>query len=152
MASWAAKQGFAPRILGTVLLLSLVITRLFFGADADSVYIFGHRLKIVCSIREQFGWPCPGCGLTRSIILTLQGNFQLACQINPAGLLGVIGFTFFSLVMLYLSHYQQKHCLLDVDKLHRSIRFCFLTYGVLLVFVLFGHWLLILAIPTLNRI
>ena len=152
MASLAAKRGFTSGILAAILLSSLVITRLVFCADSASVYFFGHQVKNVCSIREQFGSPCPGCGLTRSVILTLQGDFRLACQINPAGFLGVLGFTLFSMVMLYLSCYQQKHCLLDVEKLQRFIRFGSVAYGILLVFVLFGHWLLILEIPAFSRI
>lgn len=42
------------------------------AAVTAGVSLLGHGL---CPSRELLGLPCPGCGLTRSILLILQGHF-----------------------------------------------------------------------------
>lgn len=37
----------------------------------------------MCVVREMLGFPCPGCGLTRSFLLILQGRFVEAWQMHP---------------------------------------------------------------------
>lgn len=44
--------------------------------------LLGHG---VCPSRELLGLPCPGCGLTRSILLILQGRFRESWQLQPFG-------------------------------------------------------------------
>lgn len=44
--------------------------------------LLGHG---VCPSRELLGLPCPGCGLTRSILLILRGQFQESWQLQPFG-------------------------------------------------------------------
>ena len=38
-----------------------------------------------CTLREQTGWPCPGCGLTRVAERISQGNLAGAWEANPLG-------------------------------------------------------------------
>ena len=46
------------------------------------VSLLGHGL---CPSRELLGLSCPGCGLTRSILLILQGRFAESWQMQPFG-------------------------------------------------------------------
>lgn len=46
------------------------------------VSLLGHGL---CPSRELLGLPCPGCGLTRSILLILQGRFAESWHLQPFG-------------------------------------------------------------------
>ncbi len=46
------------------------------------VSLLGHGL---CPSKELVGLPCPGCGLTRSFLLILQGKFAESWQLQPFG-------------------------------------------------------------------
>ncbi len=46
------------------------------------VSLLGHGL---CPSRELLGLPCPGCGLTRSILLIFRGRFAESWQLQPFG-------------------------------------------------------------------
>lgn len=37
----------------------------------------------VCFVKNFLGFPCPGCGLTRSFLLILQGKFLQAWELHP---------------------------------------------------------------------
>lgn len=49
---------------------------------AALVRLLGHGL---CPSRELLGLPCPGCGLTRSILLIFQGRFGESWRLQPFG-------------------------------------------------------------------
>lgn len=55
---------------------------LMVAAIMVAVTLLGHGL---CPSRELVGLPCPGCGLTRSILLILQGRFVESWQLQPFG-------------------------------------------------------------------
>ena len=38
-----------------------------------------------CPLRSVTGWPCPGCGLTRSALATLTGQWAEAIHLHLAG-------------------------------------------------------------------
>lgn len=44
--------------------------------------LLGHG---ICPSRELLGLPCPGCGMTRSIMLILRGHFRESWQLQPFG-------------------------------------------------------------------
>ncbi|MCU0873777.1 MAG: DUF2752 domain-containing protein [Pirellulaceae bacterium] len=46
---------------------------------------FGFRLPESCWFKRLTGLGCPGCGLTRSIICLVHGNFLRAWDFNPGG-------------------------------------------------------------------
>ena len=45
-----------------------------------------------CSFRQTFGWPCPGCGLTRVADRFSHLNFTGAFLANPLGTVAAAGF------------------------------------------------------------
>ena len=70
---------------GVALLASLALARGLATASPSSVQVAGHELPVVCPSRLLFGVNCPGCGMTRSVLLTLGGDLRGALDVNPAG-------------------------------------------------------------------
>jgi hypothetical protein len=75
------KNGLA----GAALLGSLALARGLAQAGPAAVRLAGHELPVVCPSRLLFGVNCPGCGMTRSVLLTLGGDLRGALGVNPAG-------------------------------------------------------------------
>jgi hypothetical protein len=79
--------------------------------------------------------------MTRSVLLTLHGQFREAAVLNPAGLLLVVGLVLLSVALLFLMFYRQHNTNLAAGVIHRRIRLGASGYGSFLVIVLFAHWL-----------
>ena len=74
----------AAAISGVIILLDALAARLALAADDVRVYIFGHQIGWECAMRRA-GLPCPTCGLTRSIVMALHGEFTRAWHMAPGG-------------------------------------------------------------------
>ena len=48
------------------------------GVADGGVKLAGVQLPTVCGFRLLTSWDCPGCGLTRSLVLAIHGEFQEA--------------------------------------------------------------------------
>ena len=70
---------------GVALLASLALARGLTEATPAAVHVAGRGLPIICPSRLLFGVNCPGCGMTRSVLLTLGGDLPGALSVNPAG-------------------------------------------------------------------
>jgi hypothetical protein len=140
MSNITSKPGFVPGVIGGALLFQLALLRLVAWADANRVTFLGQELNWACSFKSRFGFPCLTCGMTRSVLLSLQGQFGEAVRLNPAGLLLVAGLSLFSLTMISLMFYQQRRTSLAVGTVHRYIRIGASVYGSILIGVLFAHW------------
>jgi hypothetical protein len=141
LTKWANRTGSAPGLVGALLLVQLGLIRILASATSERVYVFGHELHWECWFRQQFGFPCPTCGMTRSVLLTLHGQFREAAVLNPAGLLLVVGLVLLSVALLFLMFYRQHNTNLAAGVIHRRIRLGASGYGSFLVIVLFAHWL-----------
>lgn len=71
-------------VAGLVILLDAAAARLALTADDTSVYLLGHAIGWECSWRR-IGLVCPTCGMTRSVVLALDGEVTRAWQLAPAG-------------------------------------------------------------------
>ena len=89
--------GFA----GGALLASLAVARVFAAASAEAVRVAGAELPVVCVSRLLFGVSCPGCGMTRSVLMTLGGDLRGALAANPAGPLLVVALALLGAQLLY---------------------------------------------------
>lgn len=87
-------------VVGGLVLGSLELLRLVSSATEDKVWLFGGELHIGCWFRDLFSIPCPACGMTRSILLSLQFDLPSAAQLNIGGPLIVIGLFCFGGLML----------------------------------------------------
>lgn len=45
----------------------------------------------MCPFRTLSGWPCPGCGLTRSLVLCAHGDWAQAFVFHPLGIVFYFG-------------------------------------------------------------
>jgi hypothetical protein len=74
-------------VLGTcaaVVLLSAVLE----VRAPETVYLRGlpnHPLPPACAFRRLTGYPCPGCGMTRSFVSTAHGEIAAAFGYHPLG-------------------------------------------------------------------
>jgi hypothetical protein len=75
----------AAALVGGLLLAELAAAAVLLSADAGGVWLAGTRYGGACLLREWFGVPCPTCGMTRSVVLTLHGHIAAAIAVNPAG-------------------------------------------------------------------
>ena len=60
--------------------------------------LYGPQL---CVFKLMSGMPCPGCGLTRSVVLAMHGDLSGSLYFHPLGLLFVVGALIFAAADLY---------------------------------------------------
>lgn len=53
-------------------------------AAGACLFLFTLLFKTGCPFRLITGLPCPGCGMTRSAVCLLMGNFTEALKLNPS--------------------------------------------------------------------
>jgi hypothetical protein len=103
MSRWASRPGIAAGAAGAAIAAQLAIGRLALDADQERVSILGRPIDWVCALRRQYGLPCPTCGITRSVVLSLHGRFGEAWRLAPVGLVVVWGLAVFAAAMLALA-------------------------------------------------
>ena len=130
---FTSRPGFAAAAAAGVLLLQLAAARLLLSADAGGVWFAGRRFDTVCFLRSRFGVPCPTCGMTRSIVLTLHGNWDLAMRINPGGPAWVSASLIASAALLVLAWRPGT-------EMRRWARLFVLVPGLAFALTLAGHW------------
>jgi len=77
-------------------------------ADEEHVFVLGRPIEWVCALRARYGLPCPTCGLTRSVVMSLHGEFARAWGVAPVGPVLVVGALAFAIVMLVLALSRQE--------------------------------------------
>jgi hypothetical protein len=104
--SCAARPGFPALVIGFVTLADALAARWLLRADEERVFVLGRPIEWVCALRSRFGLPCPTCGLTRSVVMSLHGEFARAWRMAPVGPVAVIGLVAFAIAMLALAWLQ----------------------------------------------
>ncbi|HEX8354597.1 MAG TPA: DUF2752 domain-containing protein [Pyrinomonadaceae bacterium] len=89
-ASGLRRARLTSGLAGGALLASLALARGFASANSAAVYVAGGELPVVCVSRRLLGASCPGCGMTRSVLLTLGDDLRGALDANPGGPLLVV--------------------------------------------------------------
>ncbi|HMY47528.1 MAG TPA: DUF2752 domain-containing protein, partial [Leptospiraceae bacterium] len=99
------------------------------------------RFPSICIFLYITGLPCPGCGLTRSIHLTLNGKILQALQFHPFGLpaLAWLCFLILSIFIPSLSRFYVKH-IKQIHRLYATGALLMLAFGVvrLIGLLMFG--------------
>jgi hypothetical protein len=121
-----------------------LVTRALATATPQAVYFNGQELLWGCSIRQTFGIPCPACGLTRSVLLTLHGHLGAAFEVNPGGPLVVLGLALVAALMFALALRPAPRAARDSDGLVRGVVLGASAYGCLTAAVLLVHWVRVL--------
>ena len=90
----------------------------------------------VCLVQSLFGIPCPGCGITRSVLAFLGGDVGGALTLNPVGPVLLVVFAIqVPLRSLALRGARWSRCVLSTSRAT--------TIGVLIVLI--GNWLCLLT-------
>ena len=64
---------------GTIILLAL-----FFLSESNGVINWLQNHLLLCPFKQTLGIDCPGCGIQRSILALVQGNFIASFKLYPA--------------------------------------------------------------------
>ena len=73
-------EGLFLAIFGSIVVAAFVLV-----PSPDSVSFFGMEIPTVCQFKVVTGYPCPGCGLTRSFCFMARGAFKTAFDANWFG-------------------------------------------------------------------
>jgi hypothetical protein len=69
---------------------SIVLAALLLEPSGDFVRVGPWTLPSVCTFRQMTGVPCPGCGLTRSIVAAVHGDWSASYSYHRLGLVFVL--------------------------------------------------------------
>jgi len=86
-------------ISGVTILWDALLARMVLTADETRVYVLGHAIPWECALRRA-GLPCPTCGMTRSMVMTLHGDFPTAWRLAPGGPVLLVGVLLSAVVLL----------------------------------------------------
>lgn len=135
-----SRPGAAAGVVGALMASQVVLLGVLGSATTESVSFAGRELHWGCSFREWFGIPCPNCGMTRSVLLSLHGRLGEAVSLNPAGPLLVLGIVLFSAAMFFLMAYERRHTGAALARARSSITRGSIAYAAVLLVVWLGHW------------
>jgi hypothetical protein len=136
---WAAGAG------GAALLAQLALLRALGAATETSVWFAGRELQWGCAVRQLFGVPCPSCGLTRSVVLTVHGQLGTAVALNPAGPLYVLGMLLLCAALFAVMLRPLVGARAFGDGFPRRLLLSASAYGGLVVATMLVNWLVVVA-------
>ena len=73
-------------VIGALFLVLLIIAVQFIRADEEGLRVFGARAPRLCWVRTLTKRPCLTCGLSRSTLMVLQGNWAESARFHPSGI------------------------------------------------------------------
>jgi hypothetical protein len=127
-------------VVGASLAASLAAVRATATASESAVFLAGWKLEWACIFKEAFGVSCPGCGLTRSLVLALGGDFGRAFALNPGGPLLLAGLFALCAALLVSAFSRHRSDAPSSAIFPRTIKLGAAAYGGLLAFVLLVNW------------
>lgn len=130
------RERAAPLAIALLFVAALAGARVAMSADSAHVWLLGRLFGSACAFRTHFGIPCPNCGMSRSVILTMHGDVGEAVMLNPAGPLLVGGVVAAAILLGFTAFRRGK------APARRWMLPALLGYSGLYVSVLIGHWLI----------
>src|ERR1700722_11091428 len=103
---WSARPGVPAFVIGGAILGDALTLPWRLQADRGQGFGLGSAISWLCAFRARFGLPCPSCGLTRSVVMSLHGEFAAAWRMAPAGPVVVVGMIAFAFALLALAWLQ----------------------------------------------
>jgi hypothetical protein len=82
--SVARQRWFGDAALLAICVVVVGLALLMTPSSAE-ISLFGWDVPILCTFRRLTGWPCPGCGLTRSFVFLAHGQLADAFRMNVFG-------------------------------------------------------------------
>ncbi len=138
--AWSGARGFPASVVGGVILADALAARWLLRADDEHVFVLGRRIEWVCALRARYGLPCPTCGLTRSVVMSLHGDFTRAWRVAPVGPAAVAGIVAFALALLVLARLQWAGASSAEMRTRASIRRISPVYAAGIVVLWLGGW------------
>jgi hypothetical protein len=138
--AWTARPGFPALTIGCVILADALLARCLLWADEERVFVLGRPIEWVCALRSRFGLPCPTCGLTRSVVMSLHGEFGRAWRMAPVGPVAVLGAIGFALAMLALAWSQWAGASQWEARARAWIRTASAIYAAAVLVIWLGGW------------
>jgi len=115
--------------------LNVLLSHLLLFSGAALLVHFPNGLAIVphvCLVQRLFGIPCPGCGISHSVLAFLGGDVGGALTLNPVGPVLLVALAIqVPLRGLALRSARWSRCVLSTSRV--------MTVGVLIILV--GNWL-----------
>lgn len=140
-----ARPGIASAAVGTLMLAHIAAAGVLLRASKDGVWFLGHPVRGVCLFRRLTGLPCPTCGITRSIVLTLNGHVGEALRLNLAGPVWVLVVATLAAALFWLA-WRERHRVADRAAAARSqVRLLAVAQGAIFVLALATNWICALA-------
>ncbi|MCA1629525.1 MAG: DUF2752 domain-containing protein [Acidobacteria bacterium] len=136
------RTGATPGGVGALLVAQLLLLRALASADTERVFVMGRELRWGCLFRRAFGLPCPACGMTRGVLLTLHGHFGDALRLNPAAVVLTLGVVLFAAALVFVAVHQRAHDPRSSGRLHARLRLAARAYAGLLFAVMLAHWVI----------
>jgi hypothetical protein len=122
-------------LTGGALLVSMALARALAEATPAAVHVAGHELPVICPSRLLFGVNCPGCGMTRSVLMTLGGDLRGALNVNPAGPFLVVALILLAAQLLFAARVREES-----PSVTRRLRPWASLYGVVVASVMLIQW------------
>jgi len=135
-----SRAGLPAQTVGLFLLLQLIFFRIVSTANLNYVSLFGHELHWGCWFKQLTGMPCPACGMSRSVILTLHGHFGQALQMNAAGPFAVLGLVITAAGLVFLGT-RQNSSSESSTRLKDHLRVFCLVYSSALLAIVLANWI-----------
>jgi hypothetical protein len=138
--AWSARAAFPALTVGCVILADAVAARWLLRADEERVFVLGRPIAYVCALRARYGLPCPTCGLTRSVVMSLHGEIGRAWRMAPVGPVVVLGLIAFALAMLGVAFFEWTRAPQRAAQVQWWIRKGAAIYAVGALVVWLGGW------------
>jgi len=122
--------------VGFFILLQMTAGRLLLDADELRVYVWGHPINWACALKARLGLPCPTCGLTRSVVLSLHGEIARAWNVAPGGPVAVLGCLGFAVALLLLNGMPLRYR----ERMEAALRSGTLAYAALAATAWIAGW------------
>ncbi len=140
------RPGTASAVLGMLLLAQIAAVGILLRASQDGVWILGHPVGGVCLFQRLTGVPCPTCGMTRSIVLTLNGHLWTALRLNLAGPVWVLAVATLAVALLWLAWCERARGTDQSTVARRRVRLLALAQGAAFGVALATNWIWVLRV------
>jgi hypothetical protein len=128
MAAFGSRPGAAAGAAGILIAVEMLAARMVLRADEAMVYVLGHPVGWACAFHRRSGLPCPTCGLTRSVVLSLHGDLSRAWRMAPAGPVILLGLVALAVALLWLCCVQAAGAAKLETRARSAIRYGSLAY------------------------
>jgi len=136
MAEPGSRPGMAAGVTGAIILAQAAAARLILRADDAYVYVLGRPIRWACALKSRTGLPCPTCGMTRSLVLSLHGEWARAWRLMPAAPVALAGLLALGAALLALAVVQRR----GAPAAEAYIRRGALIYAAIIAVVWIAGW------------